>query len=304
MFVVFIVLACVSLRFAAGADEAMGTDDPARELDALVTRIQQKLELAPPNKEALAGDIAEFDALLAKYRDRKTEDVARILFMKAALFIEVFDDTATGLKLLKQLQAEFPGSQAAAQVDEAVKNMQRRIEAEQAQVALIGQPAPALHFEWASREGLASLDDLNGKIVVLDFWATWCGPCVASFPKLRELVTHYAGQPVEFVGVTSLQGRIDGLEPDVIDTRGASEKEHQLMADYIKAQDITWTVAFSREDVFNPEYGVVGIPSMAIVAPDGKVRHAGLHPAMSHDEKVQMIDALLDEFGLKRASAN
>jgi len=104
--------------------------------------------------------------------------------------------------------------------------------------------------------------------------------------------------------VTSLQGYVMGLSPPRIDTRNDPRKEMALMADFIKAKDITWSIAFSQEPVFNPEYGVSGIPHMAIIAPDGTVRHTGLHPAMPHAQKVEMIDALLKEFGRKLPAAS
>ncbi|MCX6954419.1 MAG: TlpA disulfide reductase family protein, partial [Verrucomicrobia bacterium] len=127
---------------------------------------------------------------------------------------------------------------------------------------------------------------------------TWCGPCVASFPQVRELTAHYKDMDVVVVGVTSIQGSITGLQPSKIDTAGDPQREMALMADYIRAKDVTWTVAFSDEEVFNPDYGITGIPHMVIIAPDGTIRHRGLHPAMPHAEKVGMIDALLKEFKL------
>jgi thiol-disulfide isomerase/thioredoxin len=162
---------------------------------------------------------------------------------------------------------------------------------------LLGNLAPPLDFEWASRPELRSLADLKGKVVVIDFWATWCGPCVSSFPQVRELQEHYKGYDVEIIGVTSLQGNIIGLEPPVIETKGDPQKEYALMREYIQKKEITWTIAFSRQDVFNPDFGVRGIPFVAIIDAEGKVRHVGLHPASPLEKKTALIDELLREAG-------
>ena len=271
---------------------------PTSELQALVGEIKTKLQSGAKTPEALAPELAAFDALLAKYRDQKTDAVAEILLMKAMLYLQVFEDEDTARTLLTQLKTDFPDTKPAGYVDRALAQMEQAAQAKAAQTALVGKPAPDLTFTWSTREGLKSLADLKGKVIVLDFWATWCGPCIASFPQMRALTAHYKDSPVEVVGVTSLQGRVHNLEAKPIDTRGAPEREHALMTDFIKAKDITWTVAFSEQEVFNPDYGVTGIPHMAILAPDGTVRHTGLHPAMPDEEKHALIDAILKEFNL------
>jgi len=218
--------------------------------------------------------------------------------MKAMLHLQVFEDEAAARTLFTQLKTDFPDTKPAALVDRILAELDEAARVKNAQAALVGNPAPELNFTWSTRDGLKSLADLKGKVVILDFWATWCGPCVASFPQVRELTEHYKNSPVEIVGVTSLQGQIHGLQAAPIDVRNDPAREHALMADYIKAKDITWTVAFSEQEVFNPDYAVVGIPHMAILAPDGTVRHTGLHPAMPSDEKYALIDAILQEFKL------
>lgn len=282
---------------AAGpAPAAAGT--PAGDLELLVTQIRAKLGAGVPTATSLAPELAAFDALLAKYRSQKTDDVALILYMQATLHGEVLQDRVKMKELLLRLQADFPSTKSAAAAQATLTALERQTSTREASAALVGKPAAPLHFSWASPAGLKTLADLRGKVVVLDFWATWCGPCVASFPQMRELTAHYRGLDVVVLGVTSIQGSVIGLGPERIDTKDNPSKEMALMTDYIKAKDITWPIAFSEEAVFNPDYAIRGIPHMAIVAPDGILRHSGLHPAMPHAEKVEKIDALLREFKL------
>ena len=280
---------------AAPAPAAAGT--PAGDLELLVTQIRAKLGAGVPTATSLAPELAAFDALLAKYRSQKTDDVALILYMQATLHGEVLQDLVKMKELLLRLQADFPSTKSAA-AQATLTALERQTSTREASATLVGKPAAPLHFSWASPAGLKTLADLRGKVVVLDFWATWCGPCVASFPQMRELTAHYRGLDVVVLGVTSIQGSVIGLGPERIDTKDNPSKEMALMTDYIKAKDITWPIAFSEEAVFNPDYAIRGIPHMAIVAPDGILRHSGLHPAMPHAEKVEKIDALLREFKL------
>jgi thiol-disulfide isomerase/thioredoxin len=272
--------------------------DPAADLKALVAAIEAKLRAGQGAAEELAPELARFDALRAKYRGQKTDDVARIALMQAMLFAQVLGDTDKATQLLRTLVADFPGTATALNAERGLKAIEAQARAEAAKTGVIGQPAPELRFNWSSQPGLTTLSALKGKVVVLDFWATWCGPCLSSFPQVRELTAHYAGAEVIVLGVTSIQGRVANLEPSVISTQGDPDRERGLMPAFIKARNMTWPVVFSVEEVFNPAYGVQGIPHMTIIAPDGTVRVNGMHPATPHPEKTAKIDAILREFGL------
>ena len=96
---------------------------------------------------------------------------------------------------------------------------------------------------------------------------------------------------------------MSNLEAKPIDTKGDPARETGLMPAFMEKFDMTWAVAFSEEPVFNPAYGIEGIPFLAIIAPDGTVRHAGLHPGDESADIAGKIEALLKEFNLPTPKA-
>lgn len=173
------------------------------------------------------------------------------------------------------------------------------LESPYARTELIGYPSPEINFLWCSDGVSKGLTDFKNKVVVLDFWATWCAPCINTFPDLRRLQERYDGYPVVIVGITSIQGYHNDIKNrQRYDTKGNPDAETGYMAAFMKDMEMTWQVAFSETNVFSPDFGVRLIPHISIIDAAGIVRYNALRPDGAPYHEADKIDALLKEAGL------
>jgi thiol-disulfide isomerase/thioredoxin len=155
---------------------------------------------------------------------------------------------------------------------------------------MAGRPAPA--FVLSTLDGGAvDLELLRGKVVVLDFWATWCGPCRQALPLLHQVAEWVKRRelPVEIVTINVWEIR-DGAANNP-DARIASARK------YWEGQKFTLPVAMDFTDEVGASYGVRGIPTTVVIRPDGIVHemHSGAGPDYAKDLQAVIEAALGDE---------
>ncbi len=105
-------------------------------------------------------------------------------------------------------------------------------------------------------------EDFRGKIVVLDYWATWCGPCIASMPHIKELWEKYDSDEVVFVGVC-----IDKCK----DENERQEKVVPKIRELVKKHDYNWIQVIEDSSKSADRLGIHAIPHVLVVGTDGKI---------------------------------
>lgn len=128
-----------------------------------------------------------------------------------------------------------------------------------AQAASLGQPAPEFELR-GDGASTVKLSALRGKVVYLDFWASWCGPCRQSFPWMNELQAKYASRGLQIVGVN-------------LDAKDADARK------FLSETNGNFMLAFDNKGVTPKLYGVKGMPTSYLIDREGRIvsEHAGFN---------------------------
>ncbi len=122
--------------------------------------------------------------------------------------------------------------------------------------ALIGKPAPGFEADLVRGNYSASLADLSGQVVVLDFWATWCGPCAMTMPTLDAWQTKYGPKGLRIVGVSS--------------------EDRPEIQRWVDAHPLAYAIARDAEAKIARDYFLLGVPMLVVIDRAGVVRHVQL----------------------------
>lgn len=138
----------------------------------------------------------------------------------------------------------------------------------------VGDKVPAFSMK-DIKGNTVTLDSLNGKVVFLDFWATWCGPCKEELPALDAIYQKYAKDGLEIVAVSV-------------------DKSEENVAEFLAKKPVSFTVLTDKTGKLASSFSLVGMPTAFIIGKDGVIvhKHAGFSKSFLSVYEKEIVELL------------
>ncbi len=171
--------------------------------------------------------------------------------------------------------------------DEAIKQLKKR----EKQYKMLGETAPELTNidQWFPGKP-RTLQELRGKVVLLDFWATWCGPCFDAFPALAEWHRDLTADGLVILGVTRYYGQGGGSELDV-------PNEILFLKNFKAKYDLPYDFVVAKEQTSQHAYAATGLPTAVLIDRKGVIRYieSGTNPSRIEEMRAMVLKLLAEK---------
>lgn len=267
------------------------------------------IQLAPDEEK---GSVFDKATSLAGDRLQKspTQPVVQIYSNLAASYASSIarsnPDAATSVlerasDLLNAVETEDANLRNAIQgFQKSTERIQKVIETSRALLALHGQDAPAWDAaQWVHGEP-TNQSEMLGKVILLDFWAVWCGPCIATFPHLRHLEETYGDQGLQIIGVTkpyNVKWNEEESRAERSEGEESIESELAMLERFMEHHQLKHrTMVTPADSTMANSYLVTGIPHAVLIDKLGKIRMVKIGSGEKNAEDIEsMVRQLLAE---------
>ncbi|GAA4234621.1 TlpA disulfide reductase family protein [Postechiella marina] len=208
----------------------------------------------------------------------KIIDYEELMSMSKTDFDKKMASNSSALKALIDSTTNLDSTFIASQ-NEEIEGLNKQFSSmyneKQKLLALTGQDSPKFTDYENHAGGLTSLNDLKGKYVYIDMWATWCGPCKAEIPHLKKIEKAYHGKNIEFVSIS-------------VDRKNAYDTWKKM----VNEKELGGIQLWAKEDkTFADSYSVTGIPRFILIDPQGKIVKADA-PRPSSSKLTELFNEL------------
>lgn len=273
--------------------DAEATQRAQARLDELAAQCEAATDMLPETKRSLR--LTSWWASFRRHA-QSPDAVARIL-----------------LPALERFVAEYPADPVLPQIVNAYVGLVRERDPAAHRAFLEGHAdSPSEQVAALARQGLADLDalarpldwkftsvdgrevdlaTLRGKVVLVDFWATWCAPCVAKLPELQDLYARYRDHGLEIVGVALETDRARPSDSEE-ERRAKNDHARQVLLDFVASRGIPWPHFFNGRGSDNPyakQFGIQSIPHVVLLDRSGKVADRNVKPDRLEGEVQRLL---------------
>ena len=285
-------------------DSLQPTQDDAKKMlgsaKSVIGFYEQRLQLARTTRadlEAKLNTNPDDPQTLNLYGQKVSMEVGPLASSETERAEQGLASAKTFLDGLRAKIKEEAAKKALENVDQALARVQTSIERAKRLAALVGKDATPLEVEaWVNGTPLTEAD-LKGKVVLLDFWAVWCGPCIMTFPHLREWQEKYADKGLVIVGLTNYYnftwdeaaGRATRAQGE---EKVPPEKEREMLVKFAESNNLHHRFAIQKDKALAEYYAVSGIPHVVLIDREGKIR---LIRVGSGDKNAKDIGEMLEK---------
>lgn len=234
---------------------AAQTNDVNTQLKNVADKVRAKAVAWKMPEAELAPELEELDAIYLQHKGENPEDLANVLRLKATVYWSVVDNTEKGIAVIRQIKKDYPNTTVGRDADSIIHSIQQAEESRKIRRTLTnGAKFP----DFSEKDLLGnplSVSKYEGKVVLVDFWATWCVPCVAELPNVIKAYNKHHTNGFEVIGISL-------------------DQDEQKLKSFLKAKEIPWVQYFDGKGWQNKlaaKYGIDRVPATFLLDRQGKI---------------------------------